>query len=176
MIKKLIYVISIITMLSCSTKNNLSKKDLNLSEYHKHGYLDNRNKLDSIISAYTNQDIDSNKPLIIIYYPGKDPCNSSGSSTRKSTRNWFNRMEKGIDKIEESNLVYVYKDSTGLYGRHDGFKVWIKDPHRIVERIFFTKNPPCGGYTVISKNGEYLSLLMEISRESLWTDLEYLTN
>ena len=177
MSKKLVYtVVCLFTILSCSTKKNLSLSDLNLSQYHKHGYLENRNAFDSIISANTYQEIDSTKPLIIIYYPGKDPCNSSGSSTRKTTKYWFNQMEKKIEKIEQSNLFYIYKDSTGLYGRNDGFKKWFKDPERIVEQNFFKKDPPCGGYTVISKNGEYLSLLMEISKESLWRDLQYLTN
>ena len=177
MFKKLLYsVLGFFLILSCSTQKNLSIEDLKLSNIHTHGFVENRNVLDSTLSVNTYQYIDPTKPLIIIYYPGKDPCNSNGSSTRKSTRYWFNQMEKGIDKIQNSNLFYIYKDSTDLYGRKDGFKKWFKDPQRIIEKNFFKKDPPCSGYLIISEDGEYLSMLTEISKEPLWRDLKYLTN
>jgi hypothetical protein len=172
--KKYFYFILLIMSFACSTKKDISKSKLKLDEYHKHGYLDDRGLLDSIIFAHTGMNIDPNKPLIIIYYPGKDPCNSSGSSTRMSTEKWYNEMERGIKRIQPSNVMYVFKDSMGLYGRNDGFKEWYKDPKRLIERRFFQKDPKCGGFTIISKNGEYLSVLTEFSKEAVWRDLKYL--
>jgi tRNA(Ile)-lysidine synthase TilS/MesJ len=59
---------------------------------------------------------------VIIYYPGKDWCNSSGSATRRKVRKWYNEMEKGINKIKESTIICIYKDTVGLYCKNDGFK------------------------------------------------------
>ena len=124
----------------------------------------------------SNTSIDSNKPLVIIYYPGKDKCNSSGSSTRRSTKVWYNKMEKGINKIEPSNIVYVYKDSTDLFERHDGFKDWKQDPNKVIEKTFFKTHPPCGGYVLISDSGRYISHLAEFDKKFLWQRLEQLIN
>lgn len=146
-----------------------------LSVREERGKIVNKKQLDSVLTLATNKKIDSSKPIVIIYYPGKDPCNSSGISTRKSSKHWYNSMEKGINKIKESTIIYVYKESEGLYGRNDGYKDWIKDPNRTIERLFFKRHYPCNSFVVISEDGEYISSFGEIIKEYVWKATQMLS-
>tara|TARA_B100000953_G_scaffold299413_1_gene299229 strand:- start:605 stop:1162 length:558 start_codon:yes stop_codon:yes gene_type:complete len=176
MIKKLLLLILFSQIIiSCSTKKFSDEATKKIYPVERFGQL-NRSVLDSVLKNSGNISIDSNKPLVIIYYPGKDKCNSSGSSTRRSTKVWYNKMEKGINKIEPSNIVYVYKDSTDLFERHDGFKDWKRDPNKVIEKTFFKTHPPCGGYILISDSGRYISHLAEFDKKFLWQRLEQLIN
>ncbi|WP_232758866.1 hypothetical protein [Flavobacterium sp. ALD4] len=56
------------------------------------GTIQNKEILDLLLSSATNNKIDSSKPIVIIYYPGKDWWNSSGSATRGKVRKSFNEM------------------------------------------------------------------------------------
>lgn len=132
------------------------------------GRIDNKKILDSVLSSATNRKIDASKPIVIFYYPGKDICNSSGRATKKTFREWYNKMEKGVHKIKESTIIYVYKDIDGLYDKYDGDKDWIKDPARIVERHFFNRHYLCNSFVVISKKGEFISYFGESPMENIW--------
>ncbi len=132
------------------------------------GTIENKEILDSLLASATNRKIDSSRPLVIIYYPGKDPCNSSGTFNRKKIGKGYNTMEKGVNKIKESTVLYVYKDNDGLYDRNDGFKDWIKDPERTIERLFFNRHYPCGSFVVISEKGKFISYFGEPLRENIW--------
>lgn len=147
-----------------------------LSIRENQGTLQKRKYLDSILTLSAKKKIDSTKPLVIIYYPGKDPCNSSGSATRRTIKSWFSKMEKGINKIKESNVIYVYKTEIGLYGKNDGFKNWIKDPDQTIERLFFKRHYPCSSFVVISENNEFISYFGEFSKEYVWKAVEIITN
>ena len=128
------------------------------------GTIQNKETLDLLLSSATNNKIDSSKPIVIIYYPGKDWCNSSGSATRRTVRKSFNEMEKGINKIKESTIIYIYKDTVGLYGKNDGFKEWIQDPGNHIERLFFQHFYSCSSFVVISEKGDYISYFGEFSK------------
>lgn len=154
--------------------DSINHKILSLREYQ--GVLQNRKYLDSLLTSSTNKVIDSSKPLVIIYYPGKDPCNSGGSATRRTIRSWYKKMEKGINKIEESNIIYVYKTKDGLYGKTDGFKEWIKDPKRTIETLFFKRHYPCSSFVVISENNEFVSYFGEFSKEDIWKAVDIMTD
>lgn len=140
-----------------------------LSVRENKGILQNRKILDSLLTFSINRKINSTKPLIIIYYPGKDPCNSSGTATRRTKRNWYNKMEKGINKIKESNIIYVYKTKEGLT---DGLKKWIKDPKQTIEKLFFKRHYPCSSFVVISENNEFISYFGEFPKEYVWKALK----
>ncbi|HLS30373.1 MAG TPA: hypothetical protein VK021_05925 [Flavobacteriaceae bacterium] len=149
-------------------------KLLSLREYR--GVLQNRKYVDSLLTSSTNKVIDSTKPLVIVYYPGKDPCNSSGTATRKTKRKWFKKMEKGINKIAASNIIYVYKTKDGLYGKNDGFKEWIKDPEQTIENLFFKRHYPCSSFVVIAENNEFITYFGEFAKEFVWKAVEMLTD
>ncbi|WP_016989585.1 hypothetical protein [Flavobacterium sp. ACAM 123] len=128
------------------------------------GTIQNKETFDLMLSSASNNKIDSSKPIVIIYYPGKDWCNSSGSATRRTVRKSFNKMEKGINKIKKSTIIYIYKDAVGLYGKNDGFKEWIQDPGNHIERLFFQHHYSCSSFVVISSRGDYISYFGEFSK------------
>ncbi|MAX71864.1 MAG: hypothetical protein CMC76_12335 [Flavobacteriaceae bacterium] len=146
-----------------------------LSERESNGLIENRKYLDSLLTISTSKKIDSTKPLVIIYYPGKDKCNSSGKATRRSLRSWYNQMEKGISKIKESNILYIYKNTNGLYGRNDAYKEWIEDPEQTIENAFFKRHYPCSSFVVISEDGNFISHFGELIKDDIWNALEVLT-
>ena len=144
-----------------------------LSVREKQGALQNRKYLDSLLTLSSNRKIDSTKPLVILYYPGKDPCNSSGTATRRTKKSWYNKMEKEINKVRESNIIYIYKSKDGLI---DGFKEWIKDPEQTIERLFFKRHYPCSSFVVISGKGNFISYFGEFTKEYVWKAVEILTD
>lgn len=154
--------------------DSVNHKLLTLREFQ--GVLQNRRYVDSLLTSSTNQVIDSTKPLVIVYYPGKDPCNSSGIATRKTKRKWYKEMEKGINKIAASNIIYVYKTEDGLYGKNDGFKEWIKDPEQIIENLFFKRHYPCSSFVVIGENSEFITYFGEFAKTYVWNAVEILTD
>jgi len=133
----------------------------------KRGKITDRAFLESLLEKETNQEIDSNQPLVIIYYPGKDRCNSSSSATKESKRIWFKKLEEGVRQIAPTKPIYIYKDRKGLEIYH-GVLTWHKDPEGTVESLFFPDHYACSSFVVISKSGEYISHFGEFVKESLW--------
>ena len=147
-----------------------------LSVREVHGVLENRSYLDSLLTVASSKTIDASKPLVIVFYPGKDPCNSSGAATRKERKAWFDEMEGGVRKIKTSNVLYVFRDDEGLHGNKDAYKVWIKDPEQIVETLFFKKHYPCSSFVVISEKGDYISYFGEFPKEYVWNAMKILSD
>src|SRR5690606_24747885 len=154
--------------------DSINHKILHVREIH--GTLKNRNHLDSLLTLSTRKKIDSTKPLVIIYYPGKDPCNSSGSATSISKRIWYEEMEIEINKIRESNIVYVYKKSDELFRKKNKYTEWIKDPEQTIERLFFNRHYPCSSFVVISEKANFISYFGEFPKEFVWRSVEVLTD
>ncbi|HZW78373.1 MAG TPA: hypothetical protein VFF21_08725 [Flavobacteriaceae bacterium] len=121
------------------------------------GTIANKSSLDSLLADATNTRIDPEKPIVVIYYPGKDNCNSTGTTNRKKFGKQYDRLEKRIDRIQKSHIFYIYKDKEGLYDRYDGFKTWIADPQGIFEKTFFSRHYPCSSEVVISPSGKFIS-------------------
>ncbi len=137
------------------------------------GKIENLEEIILKIEAKINTPVDRAKPVIIIYYPGEDPCNSSGSATYQSRRAWYKILEKKISKISHTKPLYIYKKAEGLK-KYDGIVTWLKDPENIVEKTFFRFHYPCSSYVIISPDGTYISFFGEFSKEQLWSDLEVL--
>lgn len=76
--------------------DSINHKILSARTYQ--GRLENKKNLDSLLFSTTNNKIDSSKSMVIIYYPGKDPCNSSGSATKSYIRAWNEELEKNYIK------------------------------------------------------------------------------
>ncbi|WP_405328053.1 hypothetical protein [Leeuwenhoekiella sp. LLG6367-2.1] len=145
--------------------DSANHKKLTLRE--KSGKITNRVLLESLLEKETNQEIDSTKPIVIIYYPGKDPCHSSGSATKESRKVWFAQLEDGINQIAQTKPIYIYKNNDGLE-KQDGGLTWYKDPEGIVERLFFEYHYPCSSFVVISKDGNYISYFGEFAKDYVW--------
>ena len=138
-----------------------------------HGQINDRPLLQSVLEEITKQELDSSKPIVIIYYPGKDPCNSSGTGTKESIYSWYKTLEKRLNKIAQIKPIYIYKDSEGLE-RYDGFIKWQKDPAGIIEKLFFKYHYPCSSFVVVSKSGNYISFYGEFSQEYVWDATKFM--
>jgi hypothetical protein len=101
------------------------------------------------------------KPLIVIYYPGKDECNSTGSG---NSPDFLERNVKTVARYAEKHdaypPLYVYKNPHGLE-KYQGIQVWSADPDGLFERTFFQFPYPCGSFVVISPKGNYRAILGE---------------
>jgi hypothetical protein len=131
------------------------------------GRITNRKVLESLLEKTTGQDLDSSKPLVILYYPSPDPCNSSGTKKKRLIREWYSELEEGLDQVVNVKPVYIYKESQGL-DKYDGVVKWHKDPQRIVEKLFFKYHYPCSSFVVISSEGDYICVFGEHGKEVVW--------
>lgn len=145
--------------------DSINHKKLILRE--KRGQIDDRNSLELILEKAANLELDSNKPIVIIYYPGKDPCNSSGSVNKEWIKSWYTQLEEGLNQVATVKPIYIYKDNDGLK-KYDGILNWNKDPDNTIEKLFFEHHYPCSSFVVISKEGNYISYFGEFSKEFVW--------
>ncbi|MNK49625.1 hypothetical protein D3C87_684830 [compost metagenome] len=128
------------------------------------GKINDRTQLLSILERALNRKIDTVKPIVIIYYPGEDACNSTSNPQLMIAAN--NTLKKDLYKQVKTAPLYVYKTATGIdkFGKAIN---WIKDPEQIVEKHFFKHHYPCGSFVVISKSGDYISYFGEYSNSYL---------
>lgn len=112
---------------------------------------------------------DTNKPIVILYYPGADPCNTSGNTTPKERDKWYTNMEKGSAGVPKSNFVYIYKDNKGL--KTQKLIDWKPDPNQIIKKEFFPFHYPCGSFTILFEN-RYVSFFGEYAKETVWKYLQ----
>lgn len=133
----------------------------------KRGEINERRSLELLLENAANREIDSKKPIVIIYYPGKDSCNSSGTTNKEWIQSWYRQLEDGLNQVAEIKPLYIYKDNDGLR-KYDGILDWNKDPEGTVERLFFEHHYPCISFVVISKDGNYISYFGEFGKEYVW--------
>lgn len=100
------------------------------------------------------------KPLIVIYYPGKDECNSTGSNDPAYLKNKQKSLLKYAEKHDAVPPFYFYKNPHGLE-KYRGIQEWAADPDGLFEKLFFQFHYPCGSFVVISPNGNYRGILGE---------------
>lgn len=139
------------------------------------GQIENIGFLYHTLEVELKQKLDSTKPLIIIYYPGKDACNSDGSQNIDYFEQWYNELESGVFQITQTKPIYIYKKADGIekYGK---YIVWHKDPLNIIEKIFFKYSYPCNSFVVIYQKGHYESYLGEFPKEYVWKACQFLKN
>lgn len=100
------------------------------------------------------------KPLIVIYYPGKDECNSTGSTDPNYLKNKHKSLLKYAEKHDAVPPLYFYKNPHGLE-KYRGIHEWAADPDGLFEKLFFQFPYPCGSFVVISPKGNYRAILGE---------------
>ena len=129
-------------------------------------------KFYDFINSNLNLKLEQNKPLVIVYYPGIDSCNLSGSSTANSEHLWYKELITKSNKITPTNFLFIYKTKEGLkYTKKD---TWYKDPKGIIEKIFFKYHYPCSSYTIIFNN-TFVSYFGEFSKDNVIKDLKLIT-
>jgi len=111
--------------------------------------------------------LDKEIPTVIIFYPGKDRCNSSGTATVESQYKAYKNREQLLDRFKMSNHLYIYKDSKNLKTIHK--LNWYKDPQNIIENTFFEYRYPCNSYVIIYNN-KYRSYFREFTQQQILND------
>lgn len=133
------------------------------------GSLGDTKNLFKELNEKLNLKLDSSKPLIIYYYPGKDPCNSSGTSTRKSQIQWNKELEKKVKKVADVNVLRIYKNKEGIKTIND--YDWKKDPNGLIENLFFNYHYGCGSFVIINKK-KYSAFFGEYSQRQVIESLK----
>lgn len=106
------------------------------------------------------QEFQAGKPIIVIYYPGKDECNSTGSNDPAYLKNKHKSLLKYAEKHDAVPPLYFYKNPHGLE-KYRGIHEWAADPDGLFEKLFFQYPYPCGSFVVVSPNGNYRGILGE---------------
>ncbi|WP_163514581.1 hypothetical protein [Gelidibacter japonicus] len=92
--------------------DSVNHKKLTIRE--KRDKINNRKALEKLLEKELNHELESNKPIVIIYRPGKDPCNSSGTTDQGWIQNWFGQLEEGLKQIAKVKPIYIYKNMRAL--------------------------------------------------------------
>jgi hypothetical protein len=104
---------------------------------------------------------DAGKLLIVIFYPGKDECNSTGlGNNRRYFRKEHETLLKWAEKHGAAEPVYLYSNPSGLE-KYRGLLPWQEDPDRLFAKQFFKYPYPCGSFVVIHPNGTFRGILGE---------------
>lgn len=148
--------------LSWAYVSNKTKFDKRLVAGQKHGVISNKATIIKQLNNTLDIDIASDKPIVIIYYPGKDPCNSGGSATKQTRAKAQQDFEDKLYNLAQIKPIYLYKSIEGLANNYDLSK-WHQDPDGLIESLFFEYHYPCSSYLVISKDGEFTSKFGEFN-------------
>lgn len=128
------------------------------------GKIDDKTQLTTLLESALGKKIDATKPIVIIYYPGQDACNSAANPDFVTEGNKL--LAADLFKQAKVKPIFVYKEPTGLAKSGKNIN-WIKDPQQTIEKHFFKHHYPCGSFVVISKNGEYSSYFGEYMRSDV---------
>ena len=91
---------------------------------------------------------------VIIFYPGKDDNNSSGTATQDSYARMYDKFEKKLSRLKTAFPFYIYKDKKGLK-RQSKNRDWREDTGQLIEQTFFKYHYPGGSYVVVDEKGNF---------------------
>ena len=146
-----------------------------VTERSSKGKINNFSEIASKLIHRHHLSIDTTKPMVIIYHPGKDVCNSSSSATLSWRKQWFEDLESKVAKIAKVKPIYLYRRKEGTE-KNSAFLTYYKDPENIVENTFFQFHYPCSSYVIINPDGRYIAYYSEWPKEFLWKNLQELIN
>jgi hypothetical protein len=131
------------------------------------GTLDNRGAFLRSLTEGIENPVPEDKPTIIIFYPGFDECNSTGTNDRFEIKQWHKELEEELMTIAGIRPLYLYRDNYGLRKYYNIIN-WRKDPKGLVEKQFFRYHYPCRSFVVIGVDGTYRSHFGVFSKDQLW--------
>jgi hypothetical protein len=139
-----------------------------ISQRNERGVLDS-NKFYELINQNLKIKLKENNPTVVIFYTGKDSCNSSGRATPNSNHQWFNELMDKSNEVTSTNYIFIYKSKKGLkYTKED---IWYKDPKGLIELSFFKYHYPCSSYVIIY-DSKYISHFGEFDKENVLENLK----
>jgi hypothetical protein len=115
------------------------------------------------------------KPIVVIFYPGKDECNSTGMTegNTKFYQKDHDWLKKNIDSKGGHGPIYLYRNPAGLE-KYAGIMTWHPDPEGLFEQTFFKFPYPCRSFVVIDPNGNYRAILGEFPNSQIVAALKKL--
>lgn len=138
------------------------------------GVLPSAEDFYSKLETATGKTIDRNYYLLVMYYPGQDPCNAVGSISPSYDNAHIDRLKertgelsRNLQKNAPTQMVYIYKNQTGLRKLFEEYMDYVQDPDALIERTFFKYHYPCGSYVVIRPDGAYGSYFGEYAYEDI---------
>jgi hypothetical protein len=137
------------------------------------GKIDNRFEIVDLLKKNLDLKINVNEFVIIVYYPGKDACNSSGSSDENWIKNKFANLEQGVYALTNTKPIYLYQKNEGLE-KYNNIITWKQDPNNIIEKTFFKHHYPCNSFVVIDENGNFFSYFGEFVPEQIHDAIKFL--
>ena len=152
-----------------------SDNERQLVARENHGKIVNVAIIYDLLDKNIVEDINRTKPVVIIYYPGKDENNSGGANDKLSLRQRRNQLWKGLDEIAGIKPIYLYKDNDGLK-KYRKIITWYPDPESFFENNFFNHHYPGYSFVVISPEGEYISYFGEFPKEFVWEATQQLSS
>lgn len=123
-----------------------------------------------LLETELNLKLDRRKPIVIVYYSGKNKCNSSGTSSKYFFSKWHKQMKAGLlGKTNE--VLYLHRKGEIPPKKYSllGFK---EDPQGIAQQLFFPYNYPCGSFAIISKTGKYFAFYGEYGKPFIWKKVD----
>jgi len=140
------------------------------NERGEKGSLGDSENLFKELNKKLNLKLDSSKPLIIYYYPGKDPCNSSGvGAKRREQLKWDKELDREVKKVADVNVIRIYKNKEGIKTLED--HNWKKDPNALIENLFFNYHYGCGSFVIINKE-KYSAIFGEYGQDQVAESLK----
>ncbi len=141
------------------------------SRWSETGTIANYTELKRSIESRTGTLIDDMKPVIVIYHPGPDKCNSSGTANTAYKIKWFKDLEKKTLRIAGVKALYFYKTEKGIVKELKSI-AWKKDPKAIIEHTFFDFHYPCSSlFVIFNSKGKYSSYFGEFSQAQVLEQL-----
>lgn len=131
-------------------------------------------KVNEFLSGLDAQYTSKNDFIFIQFYPGKDPCNSTGMANRNDIGKSTEKFIAEVSTRENISLIYIYKSSEGLK-RWDKGVQWQSDNKQIIEDTFFEYHYPCSSYVILHKDGLYYSYFGESWAEKKVLDIDLFT-
>lgn len=122
-----------------------------------------------------NQVLKKGIPIVVIFYPGKDECNSTGSNEGNTKfyqkdQDW---LQRNIASKDGYGPIYLYKNPSGLE-KYSGIMTWYPDPEGLFEQTFFKFPYPCRSFVVIDPKGNYRAILGEFPNSQIVTAIKKL--
>jgi hypothetical protein len=137
------------------------------------GKIENRFEIVDLLKKDLDLNINVNEFIVIVYYPGKDACNSSGSSDENWIKNKFANLEQGVYALTNTKPIYLYQKNEGLE-KYNNIITWKQDPNNIIEKTFFKHHYPCSSFVVIDENGNFFSYFGEFVPEQIHDAIKFL--
>lgn len=125
-------------------------------------FIDSLNLLKEDLEISADLKIDPKQLIVINFYPGIDPCNSSGTTNRGWIKNKHEKYLKELHSMAQVSQFYIAGKMEGLE-RYKGIITWIPDLNGRVKNYFFPLDYPCGSFVIIRPDGQFISSFGEYS-------------